>query len=72
MYRSLVLGLLFASSAATGAEKIVWQIGKPDHDWHELAIAGRYQYRVTNDDMDQAVREINEILTIQWERSQND
>ena len=38
----------------------------------ELAIAGRYQYQVINDDMDQAVREIDEILTNQWERSQND
>ena len=38
----------------------------------ELALAGRYQHQVINDDMDQAVREINEILTIQWERSQND
>ena len=38
----------------------------------ELAIAGRYQYQVINDDMDQAVRDISEILTNQWERSQND
>jgi guanylate kinase len=38
----------------------------------ELALADRYQYQVINDDMDQAVRDINEILTNQWERSQND
>ena len=38
----------------------------------ELASADRYQYQVINDDMDQAVRDINEILTNQWERSQND
>jgi guanylate kinase len=38
----------------------------------ELALACRYQYQVINDDMDQAVRDINEILTNQWERSQND
>jgi guanylate kinase len=38
----------------------------------ELAVAGRYQYQVINDDMDQAVREICEILTDQWERSKND
>ena len=35
-------------------------------------MAGRYQYQVINDDMDQAVREIYEILTNQWEKSQND
>ena len=38
----------------------------------ELALADRYQYQVINDNMDQAVREICEILTNQWERSQND
>ena len=29
----------------------------------ELALAGRYQYQVINDDLDQAVREICGILT---------
>jgi guanylate kinase len=38
----------------------------------ELALAGRYQYQVINDDMDQAVHAINEILTSQWERNRND
>jgi guanylate kinase len=38
----------------------------------ELALAGHYQHQVINDDMDQAVRDINEILTNEWERSQND
>jgi guanylate kinase len=38
----------------------------------EMAVAGRYQHQVINDDMDQAVREISEILTNQWERSRND
>ncbi len=40
----------------------------------ELALAGRYQYQVVNDDMDHAVREICEILTNQWkaEEESND
>ena len=38
----------------------------------ELAAAGRYQYQVINDDMDQAVEDICEILTSQWEKSCND
>jgi guanylate kinase len=43
-----------------------------DQAEHELAQAGRYQYQVINDDMDQAVREICEILTNQWERNRHD
>ena len=39
---------------------------------HELAQAERYQYQVINDDMDQAVREICEILTREWERTRHD
>jgi guanylate kinase len=34
----------------------------------ELAVAGRYQHEVINDDIDQAVREICSILTTQWEK----
>jgi hypothetical protein len=43
MYRSFVLGFLMVSSTAMGAEKTVWQIGKPDHDYSEFAFAGNYQ-----------------------------
>ena len=39
---------------------------------HELILAGRYQYQVINDDMDQAVREICEILTTEWEKCRDD
>jgi guanylate kinase len=35
---------------------------------HELAQASGYRFQVINDDMDQAVRDICEILTNQWER----
>ena len=38
----------------------------------ELALANRYQYVVINDDMDQAVREVCDILASQWEKSSND
>ena len=38
----------------------------------ELALADRYRYQVINDDMDQAVHEICDILTSQWEKSRND
>jgi guanylate kinase len=38
----------------------------------ELALAGRYRYQVINDNMDQAVEEICDILTREWEKSQND
>jgi guanylate kinase len=38
----------------------------------ELSVAGRYQHQVINDDMDQAVHDICEILTSQWEKSRND
>jgi guanylate kinase len=39
---------------------------------HELAQASRYQYQVINDDMDMAVRDIREILIIEWERNRHD
>ncbi len=38
----------------------------------ELALAGRYQHDVINDDIDQAVADICGILTSQWEKSCND
>jgi len=38
----------------------------------ELALAGRYHYQVINDDMDQAVREIRNILTTEWEKKHHD
>jgi guanylate kinase len=38
----------------------------------ELALAGRYQHQVINDDMDQAVHDICRILTSQWETSRHD
>ncbi len=38
----------------------------------ELPLAGRYGHQVINDDMDQAVQEICDILTREWEKSQND
>ena len=38
----------------------------------ELASAERYRYRVINDDMDQAVRQISDILTREWEKSRDD
>jgi guanylate kinase len=40
--------------------------------YHELAQAGHYRYRVINDDMDQAVREVCEILTREWETNRHD
>ncbi len=38
----------------------------------ELAAADRYQYEVINDNMDQAVQEISDILTSQWEKGLHD
>jgi guanylate kinase len=38
----------------------------------ELDLADHYQYRVINDDLDQAVQEICGILTSEWEKSHND
>jgi guanylate kinase len=38
----------------------------------ELAMADRYQYHVANDDMDQAVRELSDILTQEWEKRSDD
>ena len=43
MYRLAAILLMLASSAALGAERTVWQIGKPDHDYAEFAFAGNYQ-----------------------------
>ncbi|MCY2988487.1 MAG: polysaccharide lyase family protein [Planctomycetota bacterium] len=43
MIRGFALGLLWVSSAATAAEQIVWQIGKPDGDYAEFATAGNYR-----------------------------
>ena len=39
---------------------------------HELAQASHYQYQVINDDMNLAVRDIREILVIEWERTRHD
>jgi guanylate kinase len=38
----------------------------------ELALAGCYRYQVINDDMDQAVRDLCNILTSEWEKDRND
>lgn len=38
----------------------------------ELALADRYKYQVINDRLDQAVYDICEILTQEWEKSQHD
>jgi guanylate kinase len=38
----------------------------------ELALADRYRYQVINDNLDQAVEQICDILTGEWEKSQND
>jgi len=37
----------------------------------ELGLAGRYQYQVINDDLDQAVERMCEILQEQWETDRN-
>jgi hypothetical protein len=42
MHRAVLLVLLFAASPVTGEERVVWQIGKPDHDYSEFAFAGNY------------------------------
>ncbi len=42
MVRAVLFGWLLASSTAMGAEKMVWQIGKPDHDYSEFAFARNY------------------------------
>src|SRR3990170_3906049 len=39
MHRAVLLGLLVVSSNVMGAEQVVWQIGKPDHDYSEFAFA---------------------------------
>jgi guanylate kinase len=38
----------------------------------ELALADHYQHQVINDNMDQAVQDICDILTSQWEKDRND
>jgi guanylate kinase len=38
----------------------------------ELALAGRYQYQVINDNMDQAVHDICDLLTSLWEKNRHD
>ena len=38
----------------------------------ELALAGRYQHQVINDNMDQAVQDICDILTNEWEKGRHD
>jgi hypothetical protein len=42
MLRTALAILLTAASAASGAERVVWQIGKPDRSYKEFAIAGDY------------------------------
>ncbi len=43
MCRVAAILVMLASSAALGAERTVWQIGKPDHDYSKFAFAGNYQ-----------------------------
>ena len=43
-----------------------------DQAEHEVALADRYQYQVTNDDMNRAVQDICGILTKEWERNRHD
>ena len=43
MLRVLTLFAILFPSAAYGAERAVWQIGKPDHDYSEFACAGDYR-----------------------------
>ncbi|MHB1037129.1 MAG: glycoside hydrolase family 38 N-terminal domain-containing protein [Pirellulales bacterium] len=42
MLRNAFLVLLAIASTASGAERVVWQIGKPDRDYREFAIAGNH------------------------------
>ena len=42
MYRIFALTMVLVSSAANGAEQVVWQIGKSDHSYAEFAIAGKF------------------------------
>jgi alpha-mannosidase len=43
MSRTLAIFLAFVPSTVLGAERTVWQIGKPDHDYAEFACAGDYR-----------------------------
>ncbi len=42
MLRVITLCTVLLSSAANAAEHVVWQIGKPDHDYAEFAFAGNH------------------------------
>ena len=42
MFRSTVVALLLSASLVCGAERTVWQIGKPDKSYMEFAIARDY------------------------------
>jgi hypothetical protein len=42
MFRGAAAWWCLMASTALGGEEIVWQIGKPDHSWRELAIAGNF------------------------------
>ena len=42
LYRAAALLAMSAASTVLGAERTVWQIGKPDHDYSEFAFAGDY------------------------------
>jgi alpha-mannosidase len=39
----LVVALLLGTSAASAAEKVVWQIGQADHSYREFACAGNFE-----------------------------
>lgn len=43
-----------------------------DHADVELAAADKYQHQVVNDRLDEAVRDVCEILTQEWEKSRHD
>jgi guanylate kinase len=57
---------------ARGTETDEAIAGRLAHAKRELALADRYQYQVINDNMDQAVQDICDILTSQWEKDRND
>ena len=52
-------------SRGTDAEETIQRRLKKVHD--ELQLADRYRFRVVNDDLEQAIRRINDILTRQSE-----
>ena len=53
----------------TESEEAIQQ--RLDEAKHELTLADRYRYQVINDDVDQAVKQICNILTNQWEADQH-